>query len=1126
MNGEDAPSPPAATSLPAPARRSPESPMSSRFRPLLGWVRRVPPVAWAGLAYLGLALAVFRAGLGSPGEFPQGTNALNSYLSFWFVQHHPWAIWLYPFTDWGQPFPGFTGVTVLTPLVLGLDPGTAVRTVELAAWVGAGLSVYVASRWLGSTALAGVVAGFYYTLLAQTPQLFEGHTATMISLAVAPLFLAGLYRWLDRPTVGVGTALAFLLYLLVSIGDLGMLYFVLFFAVLLAVYSLVRRFLAHPYGRTEWLVVLTAVAAFAVLILPWAYPYALGVRPEYTTNITTTYLPFSATSGENFAYAFIGYVQENSFVHFTFHRFSYGLFDLTLLPLYFVVPVGIAVYVVLARNWNRVATYLAALLAMVFSTGHLFPGLSTFNGWVYDHVPYFNAIPAVLRWSEITVLAYSFLLALLLSDLERGRRPTPGRLADVLPRAWRPPGPAAKPPSPRRAGWTARARRAALVARRRRVLAGLACLVVGLTLLESFEVVAQPPGLFAYPAQYTDGFRLIGSRGLQGEVLAIPFSGIYERSPWAGVTESSLFMAPYYTGGDVAIFEAGTPYSLALDRFIGDGLTLGNSRNMTKFLAGVNVQYVAATRYANWSYINSFAYPPQRSYFSLENQTGLGAPWAVAGAQSLYLLPGYVGNVSFHPRYFLYYGPESLLYQVLDQPWYAGASDVLIDGSSVSGDVIAYAEHAAGIIATPETLSSIPPGALAAASAAGVPVQVVAEATDALGMNVTRQLDPWNASGGQIVTVNGSIGSLVSQLSTTPLGSAGFRDIGVSARVSTPPDPAWVQVQYGTSSVRVNLSGAPIANSQALPYATPGFVRPVLANNSSASGTQNLTVFSANGTEYLRWDFENNSTSSQSLALNVTNLTGWNGLSLDFQGKPQIPLTWRILRNATSLEIPGYETVVPIQGSPSHASFYLPPSGYASGAGPMTPPGTIRGMELTLPPHTARSSLVLSNLTLYSALPSSYRSVTLGSFPVQPGAQLTVSAPTGTRLNSVTVATAALNATGAPKFESDVSTQSLPTDIGFAPRSQGWGVVLLAQTFDGQWTLSGAGPAVHAAANVGLNAWLVDLSGGAALHMTYAGDALERQGYLVEIGLGVTGLVAATVVRLWRGRRQRAGPRQ
>lgn len=1088
------------------------------------FLARLPPFVFATALYAISAAITFRAGVGGPGTFPQGTNALNTYLYYWFVQQHPLATWLFPFTDWGQPVPGFTGVTPLTPLALALDPGVLVRGIEIASWVGAGLSLYAGVRRIGGTPKGAAVAGLYYLMLAQTPQLFEGHVGVMVVVALAPLFLASVYRGLDRPNLTDGLLAALLLYLQVTLGDVGMVYFVLLFGVLLAAYTIARRILRDRYRRRELARVVIAVGVFALSMTSWLVPFALGIRPQYTTTITTSSLPFAQTASENFGYAFIGYVQDNSFVHFTYHRFSYGLFDQALLPLYFLIPVTLLVYVLAARNWDRGVLYLAAVLAMVFATGHLFPGLASFNGWIYDHVPYFGAIPALFRWNQITILAYGFLLGLLLSDLERGTWPVRGRLRSVLRRALRRPARAPSPPRPawgrvRSFGHDVRAR-----SRRRSVLMAIAMAVVAITVVQSFEVVAQPPGLFTYPSEYTAGFAALRHEPLHGGILAVPFSGIYERSPWGGVTESSLFMGPYFTGADTELFEAGTPYSLALDTFVGDGLTLGYSRNMTKLLGGLNVEYVVATRYANWSYINTFAYDPRLSYYALGNQTDLGPPEEVAGVQTLYQVPGSVGNVSFHPRYFVYYGPPALIYQVLDQPWYTGSGDVLIDGSSIAGDPAPFAAHAAGLIAAPASLGAIPAPALDAAFAAGVPVQIVGEANDATGFNVTHQLDPWNASGGQVVTVDEPTGSLVSDLSTAPLYDAGYRTVAVSVRASPPPGPAWLEATYGAGSVRVPLAGAHVSASQSLPYAQNGFAVPVAANNSTYAPGANATAYRSNGVDYLRWSFVNDSNDSQFLRMNVTNLTGWNGLALNLEGNAQIPLVWRILENSTVVDVPGYATFVPIQGNLTHASFYLPPSGYASGAGPMTPPGAVRGIELMLPPHVNVSSLVLSNVSLFDAPPAPYRSTYLGTFRLGGEDNLTVTAPTGARLNSVTISTGLVNASAPSTFVGGFAPLATPTALDFTPGVSGWGVVLLAQTYHPAWTLEGAGPAAHAAANIGLNAWLVDLAPADQLRITYGADALVVQAYELEGGLAGAALVGVAGVLVRRSRRPRSDP--
>lgn len=1112
------PSAPKAPEAIAPVERA-LSPGRPSWLSIGRWLRRIPPILWPAIGYSLSALVVFRAGLGSPGELPQGTNALNTFLSFWFLQHHPLAVWLYPFTDWGQPVPGFTGVTVLTPAVMLVDPGVLVRSLEVVSWVGAGLSMYAVVRRLGGTALAGSLAGFYYLSLAQTPQLFEGHVPTMISLALAPLFFLSLFQLLSTPRFRFALAAAVLLYLLFSIGDLGMLYFVVFFSGLLAVFAILRRHLRARYRPSDMLRIIAGFGALALLTLTWWFPYAYGVRPQYTTTITTTALPFSATTGENLGYAFVGYVQDNSFVHFTYHQFSYGLFDLELLALYFLIPLALLAYVIMSRNRDRLALYAGAVLGIVMASGHLFPVLAEFNGWIYDHVPYFDAIPAVFRWAEMTVLAYGVLLGLLLSDIQRGTWPK-ADLAKYFHLRRR-----GSPTQPHSAGRSARALRRAAGQlgprlRRRDALSVLAVTIITLTVLQTFEVVAQPPGLFEYPAPYLAGYAWIRSAPLHGGILGVPFSGIYERSPWGGVTESSLLMAPYYTGGEVDIFEAGTPYSLALDTFVGNGLTYGYTRNMTKFLGGANIQYVVATRYSNWSYINSFAYPPRLSYFALANQTGLGVPTVTRGTQSIYAVPGVVGNVSFHPRYFLYFGSPSLLYQILDQPWYLGSGDVLVDGSSLVSGASAFAAHAAGIITTPEDLGSVPTDVLRSAEAAGVPIQIVAAAGVANGVNVTSQFDPWNASGGSIVTVDGPTGTLVNGMSGASLYAAGYRAISVSARVALPPGPTWLEASYDVASIRALLPGAPIEARAPLPYLAPAFAQAVEANNSTAPAPQNVSLVNSSGGAKLRWSFVANASAAQYLRLNVTNLSGWNGLSFDIDGNAQIPVTWRIVANATEWDVPAGETFVPIQGNLTRLSFYLPPTGYAAGAGPMTSPGRVSVVELVIPPGVNASSLTMSNFSLFRAGSSGYRTVSLGNLSLAPTGNLTVSAPLGTRINSVTVSAGAFATPTTSPFDPGYSALGSPTQFTFDPTMSGWGIVLLAQTFDPSWNLAGAGPALHAAGNVGLNAWLVDLTPASHLTLSYSGDRLESRAYEITLIAGAATVGAVVIVRRrLRGRR-------
>ncbi len=208
---------------------------------------REPPIVWVTIVFVVVGVLVFRYGfVGGNTSIPQGTNAVNAVLQFWYLKRFPFGVWLYPFTDWGQPFPGFTGPTILLPAILGVSPPTTTRFVEFVGWILAGPTMYATVRNLGGTPIGGTLAGFYYTVLAQTPELFEAHVPSMLSLGLAPIFLLAVYRLFDRPRSGWALAAAILLYLLASIGDLGILYFLVFFAVLLAVFTIAARAWIRP----------------------------------------------------------------------------------------------------------------------------------------------------------------------------------------------------------------------------------------------------------------------------------------------------------------------------------------------------------------------------------------------------------------------------------------------------------------------------------------------------------------------------------------------------------------------------------------------------------------------------------------------------------------------------------------------------------------------------------------------------------------------------------------------------------------------------------------------------------------------------------------------------------------
>ena len=704
-------------------RRHTHSPMA-RAR---SFILHLPPIAWAAVVFLFWSALVFRDGvlLGS-NWYPQGTNALDTYAVWWFLGKFPLGMWLSPFTDWGQPLPIFTGPTFLTPLIILVPPGTLIRLVEASSWFVSALSAYVVVRSFGGRFAPSIIGGLYYSSSVEVAQLFEGHVPAMVSLAIAPLFYLAIWRFGRNPNLKWAVASATLLYLMASIGDLGILYFTLFFGGLLGLYVIVRRNTKRLYDLREVLTVLFGGLLTIVLFIPWLLPYLLGARPEYTTGITVRFVPFSETAGQPLVTSFMGIETETSFVSYLHHVNTYSIAGTSgnggiLLLLMLVISLIVLTTTLAFGSFDRLALYGAGLLSMVFSTGPLVHGLALFNRTVYDNIPLFNADPSLIRWLTVTTFVYSLLLGIGLSDLSKSilaRRIQPGLIPRLISRRWkdRRSGRSGNPKLP-----VVRLRRAHPPWAGKGLVACAYLSVVGLIVLQNGLVLTYPPASFQFPASYTEGITYIADQRSIGGTLAIPFSETYELTPWAGISSPASLMAFTWTQSNTVVFEAGTPYSLAMDQFVGNGLTYDLSGKMVKFLEASNIEYILATKYHNWSQASSYAYDPIQSYYSFMNQSGIGNPVFRGGLQTVYELHNVSGNISFAPTYYVYFVPDSQLYQVLNQPWYFGASQPLINGSTLGSELPIFIDHSSGII-----VPAVPPANLsepiALAQSDGVPV--------------------------------------------------------------------------------------------------------------------------------------------------------------------------------------------------------------------------------------------------------------------------------------------------------------------------------------------------------------------------------------------------------------------
>jgi hypothetical protein len=1062
------------------------------------------------LAFLVSAAVAFRAGLGvDSGGFPQGTNALNTGLTFWFqANHSSLTTWMYPFTDWGQPFPGFTGPS-LQMVFAALGPTVGVRTEECVAWVGAGLALYTVSRKLGATAEASLVAGLYYQFAAETAQYFEGHVPAMLSVALGPLFLLAVYKLFRTPTLGWGISAAILLYLLASAGDLGVLYFFLVFAVLLGVYCGLTALFTRQHRLRDLLPFGAGFGLVALLLTSWWYPYLRGARPQYTTLITTTSVPFQFTDGADIPTVVTGTVKEKSFLALTYGQHTYAVGGPGAMPLFFLVPVLVVVTLYLWGTRARWATLGGALLAMIWATGPSYPIASSFNGWVYSNVPFFNSIPAVFRWELIAIVGYAVLLALGLSDWQR-RAPVRRRLPSFD--AWL--GPEIGSGSP-----TVPASRSGLrVGRlaRRTILPVLGVLVVAFTLVQNGAVLYEPPGIFQYGEGYIAALPWLAAEPHYGEVLALPFGGIYENTPNTGLTESSLLMIPYYTGADTVIFEAGSPYSLALDQFIGDGLTYDYSRNMSRFLAGSNVQFVVTTDYPSWNWVHSSVYLPSQSYASISSQLGL-QPVDRAGYQTVYGVANFTGNVSFHPDYAVYYGPPALLYGLLDDPAYPGPNvEPLVDGRTAPAPEPLVA-HASRVEVDASVLDAVPSGVLSTAESKSIPVEIVSRGADLASPTPGAPAAP--GVGSQLpgaVWMGPADPGLQTSINWSRLLDAGFT---TSQLALSGACPLGGNVSVGIGGYVQTVSFAPNrpADEMAANLSTPGFA----AAGASGGPTPykgNVTLIGTNNSSRLQWQFEPNASYYQYLNLSLTNLSGYTAVAVDYTGTTAASVL-RLSYGGDSSLTAGYETSVPIGGNTTRVYYYLPTSNL-SGTSVGNHMADLGSVEVGLPRTGAGHSWNISRIELIDLPTPPVTRAVVGLSALPDFGELTISSPAPCEVVSVTISLGPYAAASAASWTRSLAAEPDPTSVTVPAMGTGWGLLLFAQTYSPLWSLVAptVGNALHVVANIGLNAWVFNTTGGGSWHITYQGDTFEAQSVVIEGGAGATVLVGAAAIWWYRRR--------
>jgi hypothetical protein len=1051
--------------------------------------------------YCGLGLLALRLNFATTaGSYPQGTNALNTYLILYFEHRQPLGIWLYPFTDWGQPIAQYPGIQPLN-LLAGfgpLTPSELVRGTEFAAIASCGTATYFVLSRVGCTFIPSCVASLFYTLLAETPEFFEGHVNAMVSVALAAPFFYLVYRFFEAPKLRSGVPLVLVIFLLVTVGDLGMLYKYVFFAVpMTAILVFVSNWKVR-YTRSEVLAVLCTVVLATLVILPWVVTLVAGVRPQFTTHITVSSTPFSLTSGQSLQWGLVGIFEDNSFTRFALGSWNYALDFSVTGPLFLIPPLIVLWYVVTNYSIRISLFYASGILALLISTGALYPGIASLNGALYDFVPFLGYDPQVFRWIEYLIFVNSVLLGLGLTKIE-GRlqraliaatspralsRDSPSRTAMNsvvlrLSRYWSP-------------GYEYRKPHFAFVARRTAVVVTVIILGVGgLAIVQNWEFFSEPPGSFEIPSAYTEGFSYIQGQKPVGETLSVPFGNIYERTPWGGVSASSQLVAGIESGTDLDIFEAGTPQSLAIDTFVGNGLAYGYTNNLTKLLQGLNVNYLVTTQYPDWKYASDAIYDPIISLEGANNQVGLGGPVFKEGYQTDYRLASPSGNVTFSTKYLVYFGNSTLLYELLNEPWYNG-SEVLVNGSAVTPATLpTLIDHAAGVITSPTSLGSLPVALLAIASSNRVPVAVIAGLDSTLPNSRALEKNLWNVSNGvEFSTLNDSA-PIILRGGMSRLAALGYAYANFSARLAGPPGSI-ISVGLGNSSSQGQIRPV-YADSSPLPYWNRSVVSAGINNHNAYKYTGSVSLTQANGTQFLDWNFTPNNNTLQYLNFDLHDFSGFDGLSVNVTSGTEAPLypILQILFSGTGVTIPSYVSAVDLEKNLTTYSFYFP-SATGPGARALSSNLTnITRFAIGFPTTGADDNVLVSNISGEEGGSDGFVNVDLGTLSLGGDSDLDVSAGSLCNFDIVTAIAgegSRLFAQGGffPDYLPQVPGQPIQTTI---PAS-GWGIVQLAQTYSSLWTISNIPTdSPHFPVELGLNGWLVNVSEGATLHITYQGTS-------------------------------------
>ncbi len=1040
--------------------------------------------------YFGLlVIFIIRLNFGLRG-YPQGTNILDTYMEFYFQKTYgifPWD----PLTDWGQPVGGFTGPTLIYPLLYILPISVLIRLFEATLLFASGFLTYYALERTGFSPLSSALSATFYMLMVETSQFFDGHSYLMVTYAFFPIFLFLLYNLIQRPNPKYSIGTAFIFYVIFSLGALDGFYTAFIGTIPFFLFFLIRRVRNEKYKAIEWVELFLAPILFVILSLTWIWPYISGIRPEFTTNITVNIIPFSQTGSISPLYSFSGFIADISYTYFYLHNFTYSFLSGYYYAIFLCLPILFVMYVFRHRS-DRLSIFVLiySFFFAVIATGDIVPVLSGFNYLLYAYIPFFNLNPSLFRWDFLTVIGYTYLLTVLIESFRekliehKTKNKKVNRKTLIL-------------------------KIISKLKNKKRLGSLFLVFIIMIIISQNFEIFSSPPTTFQFPQAYTGAYSFLSNES-GGYVMEFPFGSSGWRTPWSGVSQSPEFMSPYFSGKDTVMFQAGTPYSLMMDEFIGYGEAGGLSNNISKFLASDNVQYLVITNYHNWSYPSDPVLDPIQSNVGLYHQHNLGSVIYQTANQTVFRLSNVSGALYFTNTYYVYFGGSSILYEIGNLPNY-DYKDVLINGSALSDNNLkTILSYSSGLFIPFKSIGSYDT-AIKYASAKRVPIYIISNPNQLInGSNtISPYTDLWNSSNGvsyRTLSQGSNLG-----FNTTLLNhlAQNYSLETVMTRVFL---PYYSSVVLNTKkSFNAEGNFGQINDEKPFSQALYQSMYANINNGGRYPYNGSTQVANESGAYHLIWNFTPENNTFQSLSLTPQNFGNDSGFTFTINTTQKLVFVAEFVHGNKF-----YETSLPemVNKAGNYSTFYL-------SYGAFRPLFSLNSFYNSTPvvyfglAHTSNiGRLDLSNFTAYNisgihndAFRNIASSTMINSSIGTPTIELAGSAS----INFVELALTNSTWAHPPVFDRLTTISSDYSPRGELPSNTS-GILAYTQTFNENWNLSDSTSSeyLHIPINIGLNGWFFANTSNGSFVIKYLGYYIVKHAIIVEISaLAVFGVVQA-----------------